>query len=106
MQLFSVNCYIIEHSMIRDRKCLSFFFTTDSKHFPGGRDGYSAAQRHVNIKTSSKLVQHAQVNALHFKCALGARIHYVPPTRSSQVAIVILLICFFLNRFFLPFQVK
>ena len=79
-----------------------FFFTTDSKLFPGGRDGYSAAQRHANIKTCSKLV-HAQVNALHFKCALGERIHYVPPTRSSQVAIVILL--FLLEFFFFsPFK--
>ena len=39
----------------------------------------------------SELVQHAQVNAFHFKCTLGARIYYVLPTRSSQVAIVILL---------------
>ena len=43
------------------------------------------------FRTRSKLVQHAQVNAFHFKRWLGARIHYVPPTRSSQVAIVILL---------------
>ena len=32
-----------------------------------------------------------RLNAYHFKRELGARIHYVPPTRSSQVAIVILL---------------
>ena len=53
---------------------------------------YSAAQRHANIKTRSvsrsKLVQHAEVNAFHFKHALGTRIHYILPMHSSQVAIV------------------
>ena len=43
------------------------------------------------FQTCSKLIQHAQVNAFCFKRTLGTRIHYVPPTRSSQVAVVILL---------------